>query len=161
MGFLTGTTHLPDQSISEHQRRMLLGQAMDLNCLTWLIAIAMVEQQCMDGMSTTSYHYDALRTALQKPLLPGTDEDMVGGECRQHWHPWKDWGILNPHDMTNKVANDMNGGTKAASETLESCMGRIFFAKEDNTGDWREVEQRQLSMTGMEDRGDSKSIGIA
>jgi hypothetical protein len=40
-------------------------------------------------------------------------------------------------------------------------MDRIFFTKEDNTGDWREVEQRQLSMTGMEDHGDSKSIGIA
>ena len=83
MGFLTGTTHLPDQSISEHQRCMLLGQAMDLNCLTWLIAIAMVEQQRMDGMSATSYYYDALRAALQKPLLPGTDEDMTGGECGQ------------------------------------------------------------------------------
>ena len=63
--------------------------------------------------------------------------------------------------MTSKVANDMNGGTKTASETLESCIDRIFFAKENNTEDWREVEQRQLSMTGMEDHGDSKSIGIA
>ena len=62
--------------------------------------------------------------------------------------------------MTSKVANDMNGGTKTASETLESCMDRIFFAKEDNTGDWREVEQRQLSMMGVDDHGDSRSIGI-
>ena len=31
MGFLTRTTQLLDHSISEYQRRMLLGQAMDLN----------------------------------------------------------------------------------------------------------------------------------
>ena len=44
MGFLIGTTQLPNHSISEYQRRMLLGQAIDLNCLTWLIAIVVADQ---------------------------------------------------------------------------------------------------------------------
>jgi hypothetical protein len=32
MGFLMGTTNVP--SLSNHQRRFLLGHAMDVNCLT-------------------------------------------------------------------------------------------------------------------------------
>ena len=44
MGFLTGTNQFLDHSISEYQRRMLLRQAMDLNCLTWLIAIVIADQ---------------------------------------------------------------------------------------------------------------------
>ena len=161
MGFLTGTTNLPDQSISEHQRRMLLGQAMDLNCLTWLLAIATVEHQRMSAMSTTDHHYDTLRAAFQKPSLLGATADMAGGERGQPWHPWNGWGILKPHDMTGKEEIDKYGGATGVDETLESCMDRIFFGKEDTSEECGEVEERQLSMTGVEDHGDSRSIGIA
>ena len=50
MGFLTGTTHLCDNSISKYQRRMLLGQAMDLNCLTWILAIVVTDQHRLHAM---------------------------------------------------------------------------------------------------------------
>ncbi len=39
MGFLTGMTSFP--SISEASRRQVLGQAMDLNCLTWIVSLGM------------------------------------------------------------------------------------------------------------------------
>ena len=63
--------------------------------------------------------------------------------------------------MTGKGENGRYGGTTLFNETLESCIDRIFFGKEDNSEECGEVEQRQLSMTGVEDHGDSRSIGIA
>jgi hypothetical protein len=41
MGFPIGVTLVP--SISEASRRQVLGQAMDLNYLTWIISLGMVE----------------------------------------------------------------------------------------------------------------------
>jgi hypothetical protein len=41
MGFPTGTTNV--HGISEQQWRFLLGQAMDLNCLTWVVSLVVAE----------------------------------------------------------------------------------------------------------------------
>jgi hypothetical protein len=41
MGFPTGTTNV--HGISEQQQRFLLGQAMDLNCLTWIVSLVVAE----------------------------------------------------------------------------------------------------------------------
>jgi hypothetical protein len=43
MGFPTGTTNV--SGLSEHQRRFLLGQAMDVNCLTWIVSLVVAEQK--------------------------------------------------------------------------------------------------------------------
>jgi hypothetical protein len=43
MGFPTGLTLIP--SISEASRRQVLGQAMDLNYLTWIVNLGMDEQR--------------------------------------------------------------------------------------------------------------------
>jgi hypothetical protein len=43
MGFPTGMTFVP--SISEASRRQVLGQAMDLNCLTWIFSLGMAQQR--------------------------------------------------------------------------------------------------------------------
>jgi hypothetical protein len=41
MGFPIGITNVP--GISEQQRRFLLGQVMDLNCLTWIVSLVVIE----------------------------------------------------------------------------------------------------------------------
>ncbi len=41
MGFPTGVTLVP--SISEASRRQILGQAIDLNYLTWIVSLGMVD----------------------------------------------------------------------------------------------------------------------
>ena len=41
MGFATGVTAVP--SISEASCWQVLGQAMDLNCLTWIMSLGMAE----------------------------------------------------------------------------------------------------------------------
>jgi len=43
MGFPIGMTFVP--SISEASRQRVLGQAMDLNCLTWIVSLGMAEQR--------------------------------------------------------------------------------------------------------------------
>jgi hypothetical protein len=43
MGFPTGTTNVP--GFSEHQRRFLLGQAMDANYMTWIVSLVVAEQK--------------------------------------------------------------------------------------------------------------------
>jgi hypothetical protein len=39
MGFPIGVTSVP--SISEASRQQVLGQTMDLNCLTWIVSLGM------------------------------------------------------------------------------------------------------------------------
>jgi site-specific DNA-cytosine methylase len=51
MGFPTGTTAA--HGLQEGQRRFLLGQAMDLNTMVWIIGICLAAQQCMDGQLLT------------------------------------------------------------------------------------------------------------
>jgi hypothetical protein len=41
MGFPTGTINV--HGISKQQRRFLLDQAMDLNCLTWVVSLVVAE----------------------------------------------------------------------------------------------------------------------
>lgn len=44
MGFFTNTTQLFNHSIYKYEQRMLFIQAMDLNCLTWILAIFIKEK---------------------------------------------------------------------------------------------------------------------
>ncbi len=41
MGFPTGVTLVPSIFKASHQQ--VLGQAIDLNCLTWIVSLGMVE----------------------------------------------------------------------------------------------------------------------
>ena len=47
MGFLTGTTAA--HGLQEGQRRFILGQAMNLNSIVWIIGIYLAAQQRMDN----------------------------------------------------------------------------------------------------------------
>lgn len=80
MGFLTGTTQLHDHSISEYQRKVLLGQAMDLNCLTWMLAIAMDEQSHLKTTVLSMPSFPEMRAALHSLPHSGMDVDVTGGE---------------------------------------------------------------------------------
>jgi hypothetical protein len=49
MGFPTGVTSIP--SIFETSCRQMLGQVMDLNCLTWIVSLGMAEQRRLKATS--------------------------------------------------------------------------------------------------------------
>ena len=71
MGFPTGTTALG--TLTEEARRQVLGQAMDLNCLTWIVSLGLAEQARM--VST------GVLPIPQQNLEPiGTIEAKVGGK---------------------------------------------------------------------------------
>lgn len=57
MGFLMGSNSLPDGSISKHLKTMLLGQAVDLNMVIWILAIVNMEQCCKDVSSIVISYY--------------------------------------------------------------------------------------------------------
>jgi hypothetical protein len=67
MGFPTSTTNV--HGISEQQRRFLLGQAMDLNCLTWVVSLVVAEQRRLASTLIEHMGFYELRSAMEPPHL--------------------------------------------------------------------------------------------
>jgi C-5 cytosine-specific DNA methylase len=108
MGFTTGVTAVP--SISEASRRHVLGQAMDLNCLTWIFSLGMAEQR-------------RLRTTcvIERPLVmstvpTGTVEALAGGEGSTILHPWRSWDVIDEH--VELIAH-VDGGVVGSDDGVE------------------------------------------
>jgi hypothetical protein len=90
MGFPTGTTNV--NGISEQQRRFLLGQAMDLNCLTWIVSLVVAEQRRLASTLIGHMGFYELRSAMEPPHLVTRPRKVVGGERASIAHPWNLWG---------------------------------------------------------------------
>jgi hypothetical protein len=67
MGFPTGTNNV--YGMSEQQRRFLLGQAMDLNCLIWVVSLVVVEQRRLASTLIGHMGFYELRSAMEPPSL--------------------------------------------------------------------------------------------
>ncbi len=78
MGFLTGVTSVP--SIFEVSRRQVLGEAMDLNCLTWIVSLGMAEQHQLKATFVVVTH-------LVSSLPIVTVEASIRGEESCTFHP--------------------------------------------------------------------------
>jgi hypothetical protein len=89
MGFPTGTTNV--HGISEQQRRFLLGQAMDLNCLTWVVSLVVAEQRRLASTLIGYMGFYELRSAMELPHLVTRPRKVVGGERASIAHPWNLW----------------------------------------------------------------------
>ncbi len=74
-------------SISEASRRLVLGQAMDLNCLTWIVSFSMVEQCQLIATSVVV-------TPLVNSLPTVTVKASARGEESYTFHPWNTWHVL-------------------------------------------------------------------
>jgi hypothetical protein len=88
MGFPTGVTSVP--SISEASRRQVLGQAMDLNCLIWIVSLGMAKQ-CR--FKATFVVVTPLVSSLPIVMV----ETLTGGEQSCTFHPWSTWDVLGKH----------------------------------------------------------------
>jgi hypothetical protein len=75
--FPIGVTSIP--SIFEASRRQVLGQAMDMNCLTWIVSLGMAEQRRLKATFI-------IVTPLVNSLPTVTIEASTGGEesCTFH-----------------------------------------------------------------------------
>ncbi|KAH8952462.1 hypothetical protein BDL97_09G086500 [Sphagnum fallax] len=100
MGFPTGMTFVP--SIYEASRQQVLGQAMDLNCLTWIVSLGMAEQRRLKATFV-------IVTPLVSSLPTGTVEASTGGEESYTFHPWSTWDVLGEH--VKVVAHAVGGET--------------------------------------------------
>lgn len=80
MGFATGTTAVG--SVSESSRRQVLGQAMDLNCLTWIVSLSIAEQLRMRSAGVTDHPLVSLRPSRAIVVVAGgeqmVEEPMAG-----------------------------------------------------------------------------------
>ncbi len=88
MGFPIGVTSVP--SISETSCRKVLGQAMDLNCLTWIISLGMAEQRWLRATFVVV-------TPLVSSLPTMTIEASAGGKESCTFHLWSTWDVLGEH----------------------------------------------------------------
>jgi hypothetical protein len=118
MGFPTGMTFVP--SISEDSRRQVLGQAMDLNCLTWIVSLGMVEQRRLRATFV-------IVTPLVSSLPTVTVEASTGGEESYTFHPWSTWDVLGEH--VKVVAHAVGGVCCSSGVPLGDLEERVASPK--------------------------------
>jgi hypothetical protein len=105
MGFPTGTTNVP--GLSGHQRRFLLGQAMDVNCLTWIVSLVVAEQKQLASSLVGYMGFYELRAAIEPPPLVMMPSKVVGGEEASTAHPWDMWSFGS--FVTKDRARELHG----------------------------------------------------
>jgi hypothetical protein len=103
MGFPTGVTFVP--SISKASLQQVLGQAMDLNCLTWIVSLGMAKQ-CR--LRATFVVVTPLVNLLSTVMV----EALTRGEESCTFHPWSTWDVLGEHV---KVVAHVVGGVCCSS----------------------------------------------
>lgn len=141
MEFFTGTTRFSDRSISEYQRRMLLGQMMDLNCLTWILAIAVVDQNRLKTTILDMPFYCEIRAVLQGLPHFGMDFEVARGEGQQSIHLWKWWGIEKSQGHLAESLDDY--------ETLKEYVEKLFFNGDAKTSDRIYFLLKRKELLGM------------
>ena len=91
MGFPISITNIP--SLSEHQQWFLLGQAMDVNYMTWIVSLVVVEQKWLASNLVGYMGFYELRAAMEPPLLVMMPSKVIGGEEASTVHPWDMWSF--------------------------------------------------------------------
>jgi len=116
MGFPTRVTSV--LSIFEASRQQVLGQAMHLNCLTWIISLGMAEQH---RLRATSVVVTPLMSSLPTVMV----EASVGGKESCIFHPWNAWDVLGEH--VEVVAHVVGGVCCSSGVPLGNMEERVAF----------------------------------
>ena len=129
---------------------MLLGQAMDLNCLTWLIAIVVADQLQLHVMVSLVRLFSSLKAAVQNLPLFEVDSKVAGGKRRPQRYPWKGWGTENSHEGHLVEPSE-------CYETLEEHVESLFFAMDE-----RSMNETNLVLSMTSTKGENfVSNGVA
>jgi hypothetical protein len=157
MGFSTGTLQVLD--ISEQQRRFLLGQAMDLNCLIWVISLVVVEQQRLASSLVGHMDFYELWSAMEPPHLVKQTSKVVGGKQASTTHPWDLWdadGSFQKDKAQDLERHGQSSQLVHPKMDLEEYVEKMFF--EEHTAYqmeeiWRlnQVEHELSGMVGLEE----------
>jgi hypothetical protein len=105
MGFPTSTINVP--GLSEHQQRFLLGQAMDVNCLTWIVSLVVAEQKRLAFSLVGYMGFYELRAAMEPPPLVMMPSKVVEGEEASTAHSWDVWSFGS--FVTKDRARELHG----------------------------------------------------
>jgi hypothetical protein len=126
MGFPTSTTNVP--CLSEHQRRFLLGQAMDVNCLTWIVSLVVAEQKRLAFSLVGYMGFYELRAAMEPPLLVMMPSKVFGGAEASTAHPWDMWsfGIFVTKDRAQEL-HGQNNEFAHSRINLEEQVEKMFL----------------------------------
>jgi hypothetical protein len=89
MGFYSGT--IPMQSISEGTCRLILGQVMDLSCLTWIFNLVSVKQLCFGQ----SHPLIPPHLSLVAPFVGSTMSMQRGVMLQQDKYILDNYGIMD------------------------------------------------------------------
>ncbi len=116
MGFPIGVTLV--LSISEASRRQVLGQVMDLNCLTWIVSLGMAEQHWLRATAIVI-------TPLVSSLATMMVEALAGGEESCTFHLWSTWDVLGKH--VEVVAHALGGGYCSSGVPLGDIEEHVAF----------------------------------
>jgi hypothetical protein len=156
MGFPTGSTKVPD--ILEQQCQFLLGQAMDLNCLTWVVSLVVAKQKRLASSLTAYMGFYELRSAMEPPHFVKRPSQVVGGERASTGHPWNLWGV--GRIFAQDKAEELHDGMEChgqSSELIDSKMDleeyveKMFF--EEHTAHQMEeiwkLSQMEPELFGM------------
>jgi hypothetical protein len=105
MGFSTGTTNV--LGLLEHQQQFLLGQAIDVNCLIWIVSLVVAEQKRLASSLVGYMGFYELRVAMEPPLLVMMPTKVVGGKDASITHPWDMWSFGS--FVTKDRAQELHG----------------------------------------------------
>ena len=153
MGFPTGTTNVP--GISEQQRRYLLGQAMDLNCLTWIVSLLVAEQKRLASSLTGCMDFYELRAAGEPFVSVKVTDKVVGGERALAPHPWNMWGTANI--FATSKAEDLHYGVENQSQGSRLAHQRIDL--EEVVEEMFVEEQIAIQMVEIDKLGQLEGLG--
>jgi hypothetical protein len=154
MGFSMGTTNIP--YLSEHQRRFLLGQAMDVNCLTWIVSLVVAKQKRLASSLVGYMGFYELRAAMEPPPLVMMSNKVVGGEEASTAHTWDMWSFGS--FVTKDRARELHGQNSEFAHlriNLEEQVEKMFL--EEHTTQqiedvWELGQMEELyGMVGLEE----------
>ncbi len=117
MGFPIGITLV--RSIFEASCRQVLGQAMDLNCLTWIVSLGMVNQHWLKATYVVV-------TRLVSLLPTVTVEALARGEEGCTFHPWSTWDVLGEHvEVVAHVVRGVCYSNGVPLGDMEECVASL------------------------------------
>lgn len=148
MGFPTGTTNIP--GISESQHRFLLGQAMDLNYLIWLVSLVVAEQKRLASSLSDCMGFYEMRSAIEPFFSLSQEGKMVGGGQALASHPWDVWSYRSLFAKTgSEVVNHGSYASELAHlrMELEEHVEKMFM--EEYTTQYMEEIYKLCQLEGL------------
>jgi hypothetical protein len=120
----------------------LLGQAVDLNCLTWVVSLVVAKQKRLAFSLIGHMGFYELMSAMEPPHFVKKPSKEVRGERASTAHPWDLWGVgrIFVHDKADEEMECHGQRIKLVHSKmdLEEYVEKMFF-EEHTTHQMEEI----------------------